>query len=57
MDLVYIPQFVSQLHQVGSVFADAFSSAERRYARRRAVVTGNLPEYHLAARWAGKEAF
>ncbi|MDR6938935.1 holo-ACP synthase [Arcanobacterium hippocoleae] len=57
VDLVAIPDFLLQLNQAGSTFRNVFSAAELRNARRRAAVTGNSPDYHLAARWAGKEAF
>ncbi|NLI04386.1 MAG: holo-ACP synthase [Actinomycetaceae bacterium] len=57
IDLVYIPDFLAQFEQAGTRFAQAFSAYEQRTARRRAGQTGQAPEYHLAARWAAKEAF
>ncbi|VEI13919.1 holo-ACP synthase AcpS [Trueperella bialowiezensis] len=57
VDLVHIPGFIDQLDAPGTRFAEVFASAERRAARRRAAATGNHQGHHLAARWAGKEAF
>lgn len=57
VDLVHIPTFAEQLAAPGTRMARVFSGAELRAARRRAQATGAGLAYHLAARWAGKEAF
>ena len=57
VDIVAISEFVQQFDMPGSVFIRSFSAAELRRARERSAHTGRSPEWHLAARWAGKEAF
>ena len=57
VDLVHIPTFAQQLATPGTRFGESFAGPERRAARRRAAQTGLDEAYHLAARWAGKEAF
>ncbi|MCM3907431.1 MULTISPECIES: holo-ACP synthase AcpS [Trueperella] len=57
VDLVHIPTFAEQLAAPGTHMAQVFSGAEMRGARRRAAATGADVAHHLAARWAGKEAF
>lgn len=56
VDIVHIPAFAEQLQAPGTRFTSVFSATELRTARRRAGATGAL-DHHLAARWAGKEAF
>lgn len=57
IDLVHIPTFAVQLAAPGTRFVEVFATSERRAARRRARQTGLDVAHHLAARWAGKEAF
>ncbi|MDP9805806.1 holo-[acyl-carrier protein] synthase [Trueperella bonasi] len=57
VDIVHISSFAEQLAAPGTSFGNSFAAPERRAARRRAVETGLDEAYHLAARWAGKEAF
>lgn len=57
VDIVHIPTFAEQQRAPGTRFLSVFSSTEMRAARRRAGQTGAGIAHHLAARWAGKEAF
>lgn len=57
VDLVHIPSFAEQLGMPGTRFGSSFAPSERRAARLRAGQTVLDEAYHLAARWAGKEAF
>lgn len=57
VDLVHIPALTEQLNSPGTRFGESFAASERRAARRRAAETGLDEAHHLAARWAGKEAF
>ncbi|AIG63929.1 hypothetical protein CATYP_03855 [Corynebacterium atypicum] len=57
VDLVEVSGFAAQLASPGTRFARSFSAAEARLAARRAQSTGQPEAMHLAARWAGKEAF
>ncbi|WFN91126.1 holo-ACP synthase [Arcanobacterium wilhelmae] len=57
IDLVYIPEFIAQMNEPGTQLARAFHPRELRLATARAAATGREPAYHLAGRWAAKEAF
>lgn len=55
VDLVHVPSFSEQLHQVGSRFASGvFSALETRVAKTKPETQRPA---HLAGRWAAKEAF
>ncbi|MGV9188171.1 holo-ACP synthase AcpS [Arcanobacterium canis] len=57
IDLVHIPAFIAQLDEPGTQLARAFHPRELRIAAQRHHVTGRPVAYHLAGRWAAKEAF
>lgn len=56
VDLVYLPSFREQWNTPGTTMATFFTTYEKRQARKRAAISGDVIQ-HLAARWAAKEAF
>lgn len=56
-DVVDVESFGEQLGLPGSRIRGLFSVRELRQAARRAKVKNDGETVHLAARWAGKEAF
>lgn len=56
-DVVNIHDFSTQCGQNPHFIRNFFSTTEIRQARRRSLVKNDDLSLHLAARWAGKEAF
>lgn len=56
-DVVDVESFGEQLRQSGSRMRGLFSARELRQAAQRAKSKNDGDVVHLAARWAGKEAF
>lgn len=56
-DVVDVPAFAEQLGEPGSRMRNLFSRRERWQTAQRMQVKRDGEAVHLAARWAGKEAF
>ena len=56
-DVVDVPAFAEQLGEPGSRMRNLFSARELWQTAQRARVKRDGEAVHLAARWAGKEAF
>lgn len=56
-DVVDVPAFAEQLGEPGSRMRNLFSMRERWQTAQRMQVKRDGEAVHLAARWAGKEAF
>ena len=56
-DVVDVAAFVEQLSEPGSRMLSLFSVREVRQAADRARLKNDDEAVHLAAKWAGKEAF
>lgn len=56
-DVVDVPAFAEQLDEPGSRMRNLFSTRERWQTAQRMQVKRDGEAVHLAARWAGKEAF
>ena len=56
-DVVDVPAFAEQLGESGSRMRNLFSTRELWQITQRARVKRDGEAVHLAARWAGKEAF
>ena len=56
-DVVDVPAFAKQLNEPGTRMRNLFSMREMRQTAQRSQLKHDDEAVHLAARWAGKEAF